>query len=187
MRREASAQIERARTAGIQPSHLHPHLGAMLVRPDLLQVYLDVAQENWIPAVMVEFTPAMVERFRARGFQITPEMVEAIARYQLPKLDDIQNLPPVQSYDEKRDGFFKMIQELSPGITQVFLNPADDTPGLRRMTNKWQERVWDAQLLSDPAVREFLQQQDIVLTNWHDIMKRFAAVTESREVQEEEE
>ena len=53
------------------------------------------------------------------------------------------------------------------------------------MTDKWQDRVWEAQLLSDPAVREFLKQQDIVLTNWHEIMKRFEAVSEAREVEQE--
>jgi predicted glycoside hydrolase/deacetylase ChbG (UPF0249 family) len=184
VRREAEAQIERARIAGLRPTHLHPHLGAILTRPDLLQMYLDLAQETWIPAVMVEFTPALVERFRARGINISDEMVEAVAQYRLPKIDDIQNLPPAQTYEEKREGFFQVIRELSPGITEVFLNPADDTPGLRRMTDKWQDRAWEAQLLSDPAVREFLQQQDLVLTNWHEIMKRFEAVSEARKVEQ---
>ena len=64
-----------------------------------------------------------------RGFNVTDEMVEADCQYRLPKIDDIQNLPPAQTYEEKREGFFQVIRELSPGITQVFLNPADDTPG----------------------------------------------------------
>ncbi|MHB8957274.1 MAG: ChbG/HpnK family deacetylase [Pirellulaceae bacterium] len=185
VRREAEAQIQRARAAGIQPTHLHPHLGALLTRPDLMQVYLDLAQQMWIPAVMVDFTPGLVDRFRAEGFTISEEMLESVARYPLPKIDDIKNLPPAETYEGKREAFYQTIRELSPGITQIFLNPADDTPALHRMSDQWQDRVWEAQLLADPEVREFLSQQDLVLTNWHEIMKRFEAVNEAPEVEDE--
>ncbi len=80
-----------------------------------------------------------------------------------------------------------MIRELPPGITQVFLNPADDTPALHCMTDKWQDRAWEAQLLNDPEVREFLKQQDLVYTNWHEIMKRFEAVGAARDVEDKDE
>ena len=177
VRREAVAQIERARLAGIKPTHLHPHLGALLSRPDLVEVYLQLAEELWIPAVMVEMSPEVVERFRAKGLTIPDDLSEVVSKYRLPKLDDVQVLPPTESYEAKRDAFFQLIRELPPGLTQVFLNPADDTPGLRRMTGKWQDRVWEAQLIADPTVADFLKEQEIVLTNWREIMKRFEAAT----------
>ncbi|NLX57091.1 MAG: ChbG/HpnK family deacetylase [Planctomycetaceae bacterium] len=185
VRREAAAQLDRARRAGIKPSHLHPHLGAILTRIDLLQVYLDLAQEAWIPAVMVDFTPELVECFHARGIHITAEMIDAVARYPLPKIDDIQNVPPADTYEETRERFCDVIRSLKPGITEVFLNPADDTPALRRMNDKWQQRVWEAQLLADPTVPEFLQQEQIILTDWREIMQRFETVRVEREVEEE--
>ncbi len=187
VRQEAEAQIQRAREAGIQPTHLHPHMGALLARPDLLEMYLKLAEEQWIPAVMVEFTPDLVDRFRAKGFPVNEEMLETIAQYRLPKVDDIQNLPPAQTYEEKREGFYQVIRELPVGITQVFLNPADDTPALHCMTDKWQDRAWEAQLLNDPEVREFLKQQDLVYTNWQEIMKRFEAVGAARDVEDKDE
>jgi predicted glycoside hydrolase/deacetylase ChbG (UPF0249 family) len=177
VRREAVAQIERARLAGIKPTHLHPHLGAILSRPDLVEVYLQLAEELWIPAVMVEMTPEVIERFRAKGLIIPDDLSEVVSKYRLPKLDEVQILPPSDSYEAKREAFFQLIRELPPGLTQVFLNPADDTPGLRRMTNKWQDRVWEAQLVADPAVKDFLKEQEIVLTNWREIMQRFEAST----------
>ena len=181
VRREAVAQIERARLAGIKPTHLHPHLGAILSRPDLVEVYLQLAEELWIPAVMVEMTPEVVERFRAKGLIIPDDLSDVVSKYRLPKLDDVQVLPPTDSYEAKRDAFFKLISELPPGLTQVFLNPADDTPGLRRMTNKWQDRVWETQLLEDPAVKDFLKEQEIVMTNWREIMQRFETSTADRQ------
>jgi hypothetical protein len=181
VRREAEAQILRARTMGLQPTHLHPHLGALLTRPDMMRLYLDLAVEHWIPAVMVEFTPELVDRFRERGLALDHEVLEMVANYPLPKLDDIKDLPQTDSYEEKRESFFRMVNELEPGITQIFLNPVDDTPGARRMTERCQNGVWEAQLLSDPEVHAFLEEQEIVYTNWRDIMDRFEAVSDIRE------
>jgi hypothetical protein len=185
VRQEAEAQIQRARAAGLEPTHLHPHLGALLTRPDLLQLYLDLAEELWIPAVMVEFTPDLVDRLVAQGLTVDVEVMEVVGRYRLPKIDDIRHLPPTGSYEEKREALLSLIQELPPGITQVSLHPADETPGLQCLTDKWQNRVWEAQLLDDPAVRDALHQEGILLTNWRDIMKRFEAVGEGRPVEDE--
>jgi hypothetical protein len=149
----------------------------VLSRPDLVEVYLQLAEELWIPAVMVEMSPEVVERFRAKGLTIPDDLPEVVSKYRLPKLDDVQMLPPTETYEAKRDAFFQLIRELPPGLTQVFLNPADDTPGLRRMSSKWQDRVWEAQLIADPTVADFLKEQEIVLTNWREIMQRFEAAT----------
>ena len=176
VRREAEAQIQRARAMGIQPTHIHPHLGAMLTRPDLLQLYLELAQEYWIPAVMVEFTPKVVAEFRAAGFSLDDRMLQAIASYPLPKVDAIKRIGETSSYDETRQQFYKLINELEPGITQIFLNPSDGSPGLRRASQKWRNRAWEAKLLTDPEVRDFLKKQDVVFTNWRDIMRRYHAV-----------
>jgi predicted glycoside hydrolase/deacetylase ChbG (UPF0249 family) len=175
VRYEAMAQVQRARAAGLQPTHLHPHIGALLTRPDLMQLYLDLATELWIPAVMVEFTPDVVERLAARGITINEDVLEAASHYALPRVDDVQHVPPAASYNEKRDALFALIHALPPGITQITLNPADDTPGLHCLIDQWQDRVWDAQLLSDPAVREKLQAEKVLLTNWREIMQRFEA------------
>ncbi len=181
VRREAEAQIQRARTMGIQPTHMHPHLGAMLTRPDLLRLYLELAEQYWIPAVMVEFTPELVTQFRDAGFPLDDEMLQTVANYPLPKVDDIKNVPDADSYDEKRQKFYALFNELEPGITQIFLNPSDDTPGMRRASLKWQDRDWEAKLLTDPEVREYLRTQDVVFTNWREIMQRFEAAGQTQE------
>lgn len=177
VRREAESQILRARAFGMPPSHLHPHLGAMLTRADLLGLYLDLAEEYRIPAVMVELTPRVVNRFREAGFEFDDEMLQQVARYPLPKLDDIRNVPAANSYEEKRNQFYKIIQQLEPGITQIFLIPADDTPAVQRASSTWQQRVWESRLLTDPEVSQYLSKERIQLTNWREIMRRFEAAS----------
>ncbi len=173
VRREAIAQIQRAQSMGIQPTHLHPHLGTILARPDLLRVYLDLAEELQIPAVMVEFTPDLCERFAKLGIPMDDETLAIVSQYRLPKIDDIMNVPSADSYAEKRQQFFALFDEMKPGITQVFLHPSDDSLGMRRANNQWQDRVWEAKLMADAEVQQFLKKQDIVFTNWREIMQRF--------------
>ncbi len=180
VRREAIAQIQRAQTMGIQPTHFHPHLGTMLARPDLMRVYLDLAEELQIPAVMVEFTPELVARFAELGIPIDDETLEIVANYQLPKIDNVENVPVADSYAQKRQHFCSLFDKLKPGITQIFLHPSDDTPGVRRASSQWQDRVWEAKLLADPEVRDFLKKQDVVFTNWREIMQRFQAAKKTR-------
>jgi chitin disaccharide deacetylase len=185
VRHEAESQIRHARALGIQPTHLHPHLGAILARPELMRMYLELAVEHWIPAVMVEMTPALLGRFQERGFTLDDETIEAIANYPLPKLDDIKDIPSAETYEEKREELFRVIMELEPGITQIFLHPADDTPGIQRLSDKWEQRIWEAQLLNDPEVGEFLREQDLIFTNWRDIMRRFEATHHGTDVEDE--
>lgn len=171
--REVTAQIKRARSAGMRPTHLMTDMGALLTRPDLTRIYLDAAEKNWLPAVIVELTPQLAETLRAEGFPVSDELIEIVSRYPLPKLDDVKHLPDAETYETKRDAFYAMIRGLQPGLTQVFLRPASPSPGLKFISARWQNLVWEAKLLQDPEVQEFLEQEQLVFTNWREIMHRF--------------
>lgn len=173
VKREIHRQIEKARSAGIRPSHLTPFLGTLLTRSDVLEAYLQAAEKYWIPAVIVELTPEKIEIFRREGFPLSDEMIDLVGRYRLPKLDAIEFIPDAGNYEEKRSQFFQMIEDLPPGLTQIVAGAAADSPGLRQLTADWQNRVWDRRLLADPQVREFFDTQPLVFTNWKEVMRRF--------------
>lgn len=175
--REIRAQLRRAERAGIRPGHLAPHLGALFSRPDLMAVYLDAARKLWIPALVVELTPDLIQRFRDQGVPLEDETVRLIADYPLPKVDDLHFTPTAETYEEKRDRFIQLIRGLSPGITQIVLQPAVESDALKRITPDWQQRVWDAQLLSDPEIQKVLQDEGILFTNWKEMMRRFDPAT----------
>ena len=173
VQREVAAQIKRARSAGMRPTHLMTDMGALLTRPDLTRVYLETAEKHWLPAVIVELTPPLVETLRAEGFPITDELIEMVSRYPLPKLDDIQQMPDADSYESKRQKFYTLIREMRPGLTQVFLRPAKPSPGLKFVSERWKNQVWETKLLKDLDVQEFMEQEQVVFTNWREIMSRF--------------
>lgn len=171
--REVQAQIQRAKAAGFDPSHLTPHMGALVWRPDLMAVYLGAAHKHWIPAIVVELTPQRMAEFQERGYPVSEHLAQMIAKYPLPKLDELKFSPTADKYEAKLDALVKTIQSLPPGLTQINFRPAVDGGGLKRIDIHWQQRLWDAQLLSDPKLQEFFQKEGVIFTNWKEIMQRF--------------
>lgn len=172
---EARAQIERCLRLGLKPSHLSPHKGFLFLNAELAKVYLKLAQEYWIPAVVVDLTPEMLEGFRKAGFPMEPELVELISAYPLPKLDHLAIVADASTFDAKRQLLIEQIQSLPGGLSQLVFQPAQESDALKALTPLWQQHAWDAQLLADEQVRRTLAAEGVVLTNWREVMQRFDA------------
>lgn len=170
---EMFVQIVRAQLAGVRPTHLTTHLGTLFTRLDFAKIYLRMAREHWIPAVVVELTPEHVENFQRMGFPIPPELVGLIAEYPLPKVDELVFIPRAESYEEKKQAFMGLIEGLKPGLTQVAFHPAVESEEIKRIAPDWQEKVWEAQLFQDQEVRDLLESDPVILTTWREIMQRF--------------
>lgn len=170
---ELREQITRAKLSGLNPSHLTTHLGTLVTRPDFMEVYLRIARQEWIPAMIVELTPEQVERFRQQGFPLPDNVIEMLADYPLPKVDDLRFVGEAKSYDAKKQAFLKMLAELKPGITQIAFHPAVESPALPRITKDAQQRGWDFQLFDDAEVREALTADGVLISDWREIMQRF--------------
>jgi predicted glycoside hydrolase/deacetylase ChbG (UPF0249 family) len=171
--KEIRAQVEKALRRGIHPGHLDTHMGTLYARLDFTKAYLKVAQEYRIPAMVIEMTPEVFEKFKAQGYPLTEETVEAARAYRLPKLDDFCSAPAGKTYEEKRQKLFELVKSWKPGITEIIFHPSVETEGLKRITNSWQQRVWEARLFSDPEVKKFLADEGIIFTSWKEMMKRW--------------
>ncbi len=117
--------------------------------------------------------PERIEAVREKGFPLSDETMELIAHYPLPKLDDMRFVPDAKSYEQKREEFLGLVKELPPGLTQILLHPADHTKALERVSPRWKNRLWEAELLQDSAVHEMLDEEQVILTNWREILQRF--------------
>lgn len=170
---EIRAQIERHLKAGVQPSHMDTHMGTVYARPDFTAAYMKLAEEYRIPAMVIEYSPRIAEKFRKRGIPQTEVLISLINNYKLPKLDDFEAVPSGDSYDEVIENFFELVKSLEPGITEIVFHPSTESEGLKHITNSWQQRVWESQMFGDPRVKEFFEEQDVVFTNWKEIMQRW--------------
>jgi hypothetical protein len=170
---EIRAQLARARKLGMRPTHIDTHMGTLYSRPDFTRVYLRMAVDEQVPAMVIEMTPRTIAKFRDQGYPFSDEMLKLIADYPLPKLDDFHSVAPGKTYAEKRQKFLEQVRALPPGLHEVIFHPSVETEGLKRITGSWQQRVWEDRLMADPEVRQSWKEQGVVVTDWKEVLARF--------------
>ncbi len=171
--KEIRAQIEKALSLGIKPGHIDTHMGTLFGKAEFTREYLQAAIDYKIPAMVIEFTEPVVKRFREQGYPITEDMMKFASDYPFPKLDDFWAAPNGSSYEEKKQNFFQLVKSLKPGITEIIFHPSVETENLKKITNSWQQRVWEAKMFADPEMIQFFKDEGVLFTNWKEIMKRF--------------
>lgn len=151
VRRECRAQIERAIVWGFDPTHLDSHLDALVLRPELFDIYIDLALEFALP------------------IRLTDPVIEADAGFPLRQLAaDEGILSPDRSLrltgESPREAFQQLIAELEPGVTEICLQPALDTPELRAVTSAADLRSAELELLvnDDDVHREIAAQATLI-------------------------
>ncbi|MFZ2338584.1 MAG: polysaccharide deacetylase family protein [Bacteroidales bacterium] len=178
---EVRAQIDKVIAAGYRPSHIDTHMGTMYGSPEYVKVFLKIAEEYGIPANVIDLSDTKVaEFFRKAGYPLTPELVDMLAGYSLPKLDFFSSVPDGDSYENKRDNFFQLVSSLKPGLTEIIFHPSVATDNLKTITGSWQQRIWEAQLFSDPVILKFFEDNGIIITNWREVMLRHKGVYSSK-------
>lgn len=172
--KEIRAQIEQSIAWGYTPHHIDTHMGTLYGDPSFVKAYIKVAQEYGIPANIIDISnPKVLAIFKEQGYPLDDSVVNMIADYTLPKLDFFTSAPKAKSYEEKVENFKALILGLEPGLTEIIFHPSVETENLKGITNSWQERVWEAKMFGDPELIEFFKKEDVIFTNWREIMKRF--------------
>ncbi|KAF0235483.1 MAG: hypothetical protein FD181_3501 [Prolixibacteraceae bacterium] len=100
-------------------------------------------------------------------------MIEYLEKYPLPKLDNFTSVPDGNSYVDKLANFMILVKSLKPGLTEILFHPSIATDNLKRITGSWQQRIWEAKMFSDPVILQYFKDNDIKMTTWREIMKRF--------------
>ncbi len=142
-RRECRAQIERAVIWGFDVSFLSAHLDALCPRPELFDIYLDLALEFSLPMSLPD--PSTDLGFPGRELAreagvFVPDRVIAAPYGRDPRAAIEETLPT-----------------LPAGVTEIHLAPAVDTRELRAITPDWANHVGAAHLLTqDWAFRALL-------------------------------
>lgn len=172
--KEIRAQIDKAISMGMKPSHIDTHMGTLYGTAEYVKVFLNAAEDYNIPANAIDLSDEKVaEHFKNAGYPIDDKVIQLVNNYSLPKLDFFSSVPKGKTYEEKRNNFFALVKELPPGLTEIIFHPSVETENLKTITNSWQQRVWESKMFTDTLVNKFLADEEIIFTNWSDIMKRF--------------
>ena len=171
---EIRAQIEKSIAMGYRPSHIDTHMGTLYGTPGYVKAFLKVAEEYHIPANVIDLTyPEVAEKFKQMGYPVNDEVIKLVANYKMPRLDNFTSVGEGKSYEDKRANFFKLVESLKEGLTEIIFHPSVPTENMKSITGTWQQRGWEAELFSDPEVIHFFKDKGIIITNWKEIMNRF--------------
>lgn len=113
---ELRAQVERALSAGLRPTHLDAHMAAAML-PELLGCHIALAREHGLVPVLprrIHFAPD------PEAYTAAVALLEAKG---LPLPDAIRGTLPVPA-EETRPGYRRMIEDLPAGVTHVALHCA---------------------------------------------------------------
>jgi hypothetical protein len=161
--KEIRAQIDRAMAYGINLIHLDTHMGSVMAKPELIQIYLKLGKEYSLPV----FVPRMIlmgmpEEAREK---MKREYV-LVDRYFMMNTDD-----PGLSWAE---AYAKMIERVKPGLNVMIVHVANDNAEMQAVTvnhpafgSAWRAR--DLEYVLSQEFRDLLKEQNIQLITWKEI------------------
>ena len=184
---EIRAQLDRALIMGFKPTHLDSHMGTLFATPGFVQRYVKLGIESKIPvmfpgghntliAPQVSATGMDMEQVRATG--------KTLWDAGLPVLDDLHN----ESYGwkptagtktdkttiqkQKTAYYISALKSLKPGLTMVIMHCTNPTEVFSSISDSGLTRKADLLAMINPVLKQYIQQEGIILTTWRELMER---------------
>jgi predicted glycoside hydrolase/deacetylase ChbG (UPF0249 family) len=159
--REIRAQVERALALGIRPTHLDSHMGSLFAKPELFATLARVAHDYHLPFLAV----------RGMGGGATLPVTDKDVL-----LDAVVIAGMNQPRDQWKEFYFGAIKDLKPGLTEMIVHLGHDDAELQAVTvdhepygSAWRQRDYD--IVTSPAFRQALKDNNVILVTWREIQK----------------
>ena len=167
---ELRAQIQRALDFGVPLTHLDTHMGAVVSRPDLMEVYVNLASEYDLPVLMLK----ELDEERKREY---PALVAAYAKSLANKLDE-QGYPLLDrlaqfyggnTHEERRAKYVECLQNLEPGVNQLIIHCGYYDDELKAITTSADRRNGDREIFMEPQIAKLIESLDIEIVTWKQV------------------
>jgi len=165
--REIRAQIDRAETLGLEITHIDTHMGSLRRNPEYFDRWLKVGIEKQLPMrVWAEL-----------------DRSEELWEGGLPVLDHIHSDSYNWKTRDKAEHYKQAFRELQPGLTEMIVHPTKPNEVIDVITNNRELLYGDYFALTDPEVKQVLEEEGIILTTWREVKERRerVAAAESQE------
>lgn len=180
---EIRAQIDKAHAMGMKPSHIDNHMGSLYGyntgRFGFLKMALRICHDyGYAYRVPLYVTKSTTPRgvpyplFKA---------LTGLIRYWVKKYDVITpdylifpdwKVPHIrESYESYRRIILDVWTNIPDGVTETFIHPAVESDELKGITNAWQCRVWEYELMKDPYTHQYLKDHGIEMITYRDLIK----------------
>jgi predicted glycoside hydrolase/deacetylase ChbG (UPF0249 family) len=161
--REIRAQIQRAISLGIHPTHLDSHMGTLFATPQLFSVFVKVAHEYKLPFLAVRVSD---ERSKLLSLLSQKDIV----------LDSLVMADPSVKPGEWEKFYVSAIKNLKPGLTEIIVHLGHDDAELQAVAldhadygSAWRQR--DLDFVTSPGFKKLLGENHVVLVQWKDLGK----------------
>jgi predicted glycoside hydrolase/deacetylase ChbG (UPF0249 family) len=166
---ELRAQVRRALEFGVPITHLDTHMGAVVSRPDLVEVYVKLGIEFNVPVFFIRSlnvgAAALDPQIRARGL----ELVKQLDLHRLPVLDTMTQYYSGESYETKKKMYLKAIEETKPGVRYLIVHCGYNNEELQAITSSSQIRDNDRRAFTDPDMIEAVKKSGVEVVSWKQV------------------
>lgn len=161
---EITAQMERARALGIQPTHLDSHMGTLYQNKALFEVFLNVARSQKLPVRV------------AKAWFGRADFLPSVLKQDDVYIDRVLDINPGVAPQDWAKFYSDAFKNLEPGVTEVVIHLAYDDAEMRAATanhpdwgSAWRQR--DFEFFTSDAFRKVLQENNIKLITWRELGK----------------
>ena len=160
--REIRAQINRAVSLGIHPTHLDSHMGSLFATPELIATYVKVAHEYRLPFLAIKGSALAAPEAGVTSRDVVLDAL-IIADEQVPR-------------DQWKAFYLNAITNLKPGLTEIIVHLGHDDSELQAVMvnhepygSAWRQRDYD--VMTSPEFKKALQDNHVILVTWKELQK----------------
>ncbi|WP_264525092.1 polysaccharide deacetylase family protein [Flavobacterium sp. N502536] len=164
IKKELTAQIERALQFGIQPTHLDSHMCSIGVTPEILEIYKELGRQYKLPVFInqqfVESIRLSDEEYNFGDMLLTDNLL-------IGYFSDFEK-------GELRNSYIKALDNAIPGLNVFLLHPAFDDFEMQGITvnhpnfgSAWRQIDFD--FFTSEECGQKLKENNIQLVTWREI------------------
>jgi chitin disaccharide deacetylase len=184
---EMTAQLDKARSMGFEPTHLDTHMGTVYGSPEFLMRYIRLGIRNHIPVMLPGGTDILIQA-QSKLPDITIQAMRNLGRQLwaagLPVLDDLHNysydwvIPADIALDDRKldeyktGKYIEALKTLRPGLTMMIMHCTETGPEFKYISESGPTRKGDLLAMMNPAFKKALKDEGIILTTWREVKQR---------------
>lgn len=169
---EIRAQIDRALTMGIKPSHLDSHMGTLFANIAFIERYVKVGIEYGIPILM----PGGHLQYISQEDEVPSDVARALGKKLwdagFPVIDDVVAETYGWKRGDKVETFSKFLRGMKPGITEFIVHCSVPTEEFPSFTGSSETRLGDVEAMLDEGLKKVIEEEGIILTTWRELSER---------------
>ena len=171
VRIELKAQIDRAIEFGMPLSHLDTHMGSVMTRPDLVEVYVKLGLEYKLPVLFFsKLSPEAAKEYPAIAARQEWAATELKAAG-LPMLDNLLQFYGGEIPAKRLETYQQAIHKLPGGVTALLIHCGIDNEELKGITSSSARRDQDYRIFTNTATRDLIRDNGVELISWKQLKK----------------